>query len=85
MMRYVLGPARVKGDHMGKLGAFRNLLYALSRIPGLGFLRSSASAAASAERTARNVDAAKKAAGELKGKDEKPKEGAKPEQEKSAE
>ena len=84
MMRYALGPARVKGNGMGTLSSFRNLLYALSRIPGLGFLRSSASAASKAERVARNVESAKKAAGELKG-DKKKDEGAKPEQEKTAE
>jgi len=69
---------------MGKLGAFRNLLYALSRIPGLGFLRSSASAASKVERTARNVETAKKAAAELKGDDKKKEEDAKPEPEESA-
>ena len=74
----------MKGDAMGTLSSFRNLLYALSRIPGLGFLRSSASAAGKVDRVARNVESAKKAAGELRGKEKKADgpegETAKPEQ-----
>jgi hypothetical protein len=51
---------------MGKVNAFRHLLYALSRIPGLGFLYSAASAVNSAEYVGHNVTAAKDAAGNLK-------------------
>ena len=61
---------------MGKLSAFKNLLYALARIPGLGFLRGAASTAAQAERTARNVGNVKKAAEKLKGEEKKEPEGA---------
>ncbi len=73
---------------MGKVSAFRNLLYALSRIPGLSFLRGAASEVASAERTMRNVDSAKKAAGQMKNemkKDEEKKEEEKPAEEKKEE
>ena len=51
---------------MGKIGALRRLLNALSRLPGLGFLRGAASTAYEAERVVSNVDAAKKAASDLK-------------------
>ena len=56
---------------MGKLSAFRRLMYALSRFPGLGFLREASSAAYEAERTGRNINEAKEAAKELKGEDKK--------------
>ena len=47
---------------MGKVSAFRQLLNTFSRLPGLGFLRSAASEVAEAERTGRNIEAAKNAA-----------------------
>ncbi len=57
--------------HMGKLGAFRGLLYSLSRLPGLGFLSSSASAVGKVERAGRNVENVKKAADKLKPEEKK--------------
>jgi len=70
---------------MGKLSAFRQLLYSLSRLPGLSFLRSASSAAYQAERAGQNVKAVKDAAGKLKGEEKKEEEAEVKEEEKAAE
>ena len=44
---------------MGKLGIWRSFLYTLSRIPGLGFLRGTASTISQVDRTQSNINAKK--------------------------
>ncbi|MFH1379727.1 MAG: hypothetical protein ABII23_05565 [bacterium] len=51
---------------MAKIGALRTLLFTLSRIPGLGFLRGIAGAAYKAESLKHNVDSVKQSTDQLK-------------------
>ncbi len=60
---------------MADVGAFTKLLDALSRIPGLGFLRSVKSDINVAKRLKDNVGKVTQAAKELKGDDPKKEEG----------
>ncbi len=59
---------------MANTGAFTKLLEALSRIPGLGFLRSVTSEINVAKKLKDNVDKVAQAAKDLKGDDSKEEE-----------